>query len=267
MKKKVGLALGGGAVLGAAHIGVLRTIKENEIPVNYISGTSIGAFVAALYAFGKGWEEIRDIAMDISWSDISKISLTRFGLLSNKKIRAVLTKHIGDSNIEEANIPLAIVATDVTSGEKIVLDKGSVVDAVMASTCLPGIFKPVEINGRMLVDGGIVENVPINTVKKMGAKYIIGIDLNAKHSYKKPENILDIIANSFHYIMQTSASLQTEKADILIQPDLSSFNRKDLTQVEKLMAKGYEDSKSELNKGNQTSLMGNAFSRLFSKQP
>ena len=118
----------------------------------------------------------------------------------------------------------------------------------MASTSIPGIFIPVESDDNMLLDGGIVENVPINTVKEMGANFIIGIDLNAKHTYQKPNNILDVILNSFHFIMKQSTKLQTKNADILIRPDLSSFNRSDIDQVEDLMTKGYEDAKKSFKK-------------------
>ena len=261
--KKTGLALGGGVVLGAAHIGVLNTLEEEQIEVSYIAGTSIGAFVAALFAFGKSWQEIKDIAIGISWSDITKISLSKYGLLSNRKLKDIITEHIGEKNIEEAIIPLAIIATDVTRGEKVVLKQGPVVDAIMASTCMPGIFKPVEYNGKLLVDGGIVENVPINTVHEMGADFIIAVDLNAKHTYDKPGNILDIISNSFHFIMQTSAKLQTENADLLIQPNLSEFNRKDMKQIEAIINKGYNDSQVAFEKYRENKKLINRVKNLF----
>jgi len=246
--KKTGLALGGGAVLGAAHVGALRAIDEFDIKINFIAGTSIGAFVAAFFAFGKNWQDINKIASDLKWIDITGISLSRYALLSNEKLGELIVEHIGDKNIQDANIPLAIVATDVSRGEKVVLDKGSVADAVMASTCIPGLFRPVKINKQLLVDGGIVENVPVKTVTQMGAEYVIGVDLNARHTYEKPDNILDVIINSFHFLMQKSDKLQTVKADLLIKPDLSAFNRSNMNQVDELMKVGYEDSKKALKK-------------------
>ena len=237
--KKARLALGGGAVLGAAHIGVLKAIEENNIYIEYISGTSIGAFVAAFYAFGKSWEEIRDIALELKWIDITRLTLSKYGLLSNAKIGELIQEHLGNKNIEDAEIPLAMVAADASSGEKMVLDRGPVAEAVMASTSIPGIFIPAKIDGRMLVDGGIVENVPIPTVKALGAEYIIGVDLNANHTYQKPDNILDVIMNSFHFIMMHAAKFQTEIADLLIKPDLSSFNRTDTSQIKDLINAGY----------------------------
>jgi NTE family protein len=240
--KSIGLALGGGAVLGAAHIGVLKAIREKNISVEYLTGTSIGAFVAALYAFGKTWEEIQAIALELKWMDITDLSLSRYGLLSNEKMGELITGHIGNQNIEDADIPLAMLATNISNGDKVVLDKGPVAEAVMASTCIPGIFNPVKIEDVTLVDGGIVENVPIHTVREMGASYIIAVDLNAKHEYGHPDNILDVILNSFHFIMGQTVKLQSEAADLLIQPDLSPFNRSNMDQVEDLMKQGYDDA-------------------------
>ncbi len=245
--KNVGLALGGGAVLGAAHIGALKAIEEKNITVSHLTGTSIGALVGAFYAFGKRLDEIENISLELDWSDIAGLTLSRYGLLSNEKLGDLIVSNIGDKNIEEADIPLAFVATDVSSGEKVVLNKGSLAQAVMASTCLPGIFKPVEIEGKLLVDGGVVENVPIETLQNLGAEFMIGIDLNAKHQYGRPDNIIEVLLNSFHFMMKNATSLQTRNADLLISPDLSSFNRSDTDQVEGLMKKGYEDAISMLD--------------------
>ncbi|NBC84017.1 MAG: patatin [Bacteroidetes bacterium] len=246
--KKIGLALGGGAVLGAAHVGVLKALDEFDIEISFVTGTSIGAFVGAFVAFSKKWQEIEKFAVDLKWMDISGLSLSQYGLMSNKKMGIAIQEVIGKKNIEDSNIPLTMITTDITTGEKIVLSKGSVAEGVMASTCIPGLFIPVEINKKMLVDGGIVENVPVTPLKEMGADYIIGVDLNAKHAYKKPENIIDVIVNSFHFTLQASAKIQTKAADLLIEPDLSTFNRADMDQVEKLIEKGYEDAVKKLKK-------------------
>lgn len=246
IKKNIGLALGGGAVLGAAHVGVLRAIDEYNIRINFITGTSIGAFVAALFAFGKTWKEIESIALELKWMDISSVTLSKYALLSNEKLGELLIKHIGNKNIEDAEIPLAFIATDISNGEKVVLNKGNIAIAVMASACIPGIFKPVEMDGRMLVDGGIAENIPVKTVREMGAKFIIGVDLNAMHTYQKPNNILDIILNSFHFLIQKTDKFQTKKANILLQPDLSKYSGSDTKNVQELMQKGYEEATESL---------------------
>ncbi len=240
--EKIGLALGGGAVLGAAHIGVLKALEESDIPVSYVAGTSIGALISAFLAFGKGWEEITEVLKDLNWLDISGISLSQFGLLSNKKLGRIIIENMGDVSFDEALIPLAMVATDISTGEKVVLKKGSVATAVMASTCIPGIFVPVEVNGKILVDGGIVENVPVTTLKDMGADLIIGVDLNSKHTFKKPRNIVEVLLRSFDFTLKTATKLQTEQADILVEPDLSSFNMVDVDQMDDLIEKGYQEA-------------------------
>lgn len=240
--KKIGLALGGGAVLGAAHIGVLKALEKSDISISYVAGTSIGALISAFLAFGKGWEEIREVVKDLNWLDISGISLSQFGLLSNKKLGRIIIENLGDVSFDEALIPLAMVATDISTGEKVVLKTGSVATAVMASTCIPGIFVPVEINGKILVDGGIVENVPVTTLKDMGADQIIGVDLNSKHTRKKPRNIIEVLLRSFDFTLKTATKLQTEQADILIEPDLSSFNMVDVDQMDDLIETGYQEA-------------------------
>lgn len=241
--KKLGLALGGGAVLGAAHVGVLKALEEFDVNISFVAGTSIGAFISALFAFGKKSEEIEEIVKDLNWLDISGVSLSQYGLLSNKKLGNIINEYLGHTDMSAAGIPLAMVATNITSGEKVVLKDGDVASAVMASTCIPGIFVPVEINDQLLVDGGIVENVPVSVVKDMGADLIIGVDLNGRHRFIKPRNIIEVLLRSFDLTLQTATRLQVEKAGILIEPDLSEFNMVNINQVPALIERGYDEAK------------------------
>jgi NTE family protein len=240
--RKVGLALGGGAVLGAAHIGVLKALEELEIEVGWITGTSIGAMVAGFYAFGFDLDEIKELAIDINWSDFSGFSFSKFGLLSNEKMLELIESKLGKVSLEDAKIPLGMVCTNVSSGEKAVLTEGNLAQSVMASTCIPGIFKPVEIDGELYVDGGVVENIPISALSTLGASFSVAVDLNAKHTYERPGNIFDVLMNSFHFTMQTAAKFQAEEADILIEPDLSEFDRINTDQCEELIQKGYDEA-------------------------
>ena len=157
-KQKIGLALGGGAALGSVHIGVLKALEEKEVEINFIAGTSIGAFAAALFAFGKSWREIEVLTAKLDWLDISGISLSQYGLLSNDKLGDILEKNLDKADFSDSKIPLAVVATNIETGQKVIIKKGNVAKAVMASSCLPGIFIPVKINNNLLIDGGIVEN-------------------------------------------------------------------------------------------------------------
>jgi NTE family protein len=245
---KIGLALGGGAVLGAAHIGVLRALEEMDVEISFVTGTSIGALVGALFAFGNTSKDIEKIALDLSWMNISGIAIFESGLLSNAKLGDLLKKSLGEKRIEDSDIPLAVIATDITNGDKVVLDKGSVAQAVMASTCIPGVFGPVKFDDKLLVDGGIVENIPIDTVKKMGADFVIGVDLNAIKSYHKPDSIIDVIINSFHFTLKAAAKYQTKDADLLITPDLSKFNMVSTSQIKDLIEQGYKDAKKQIKK-------------------
>jgi NTE family protein len=239
MKKKAALALGGGAVLGAAHVGVLRALTELDITVSMVSGTSVGSFIAALYAFGKSWQEIRDIAFDLDWLDLTSLALSQYGLLSNKKMGDIVFGLLGDKNIEDALFPLSMVATDIGTGKKVILTEGDVAAAVMASSCIPGIFRPVECSGSMLVDGVLMENVPVSPLVEGGAESIICVDLLARHTFNKPKNIIDLLLNAFYSTITNTTLLQIEVADLCIAPDLSRFNLIDTGQIPDIMDAGY----------------------------
>jgi NTE family protein len=247
--KKVGLALGGGVVLGAAHVGVLQATQELKIPISYIAGTSIGAFVAALYAFGIPWYDIEEIAMKLEWVDTAALALSQYGLLSNHKLGEIVRDIIGDVNFNQAKIPLGMVASDVVSGEKVLLTEGNVADAVMASSCIPGIFKPIQIKQKMLIDGGLLENVPILVAKEMGAEFIIAVDLfTASHSHRQPDNLVDLLLNTYYSAMRNAARPDNEFADVLITPDLAEFNLINTDQIPAIIQKGYLTAQQDLGR-------------------
>ncbi len=242
----VGLALGGGAVLGAAHVGVLRALEELDISVAALSGTSIGSFIASLRAFGMEWREIEAVALDLDWFDLTGLTLSQFGLLSNRKFGDVVRDLLGNRMIEEAPIPLSIVATDIGSGEKVVLEKGDVAGAVMASTCIPGIFRPVEIGGRLLVDGVLIENVPLSPLVSRGARPLVCVDIMGAHAFERPDSIVGLLLNAFYCTLKTATRLQTEAADLVIVPRLDGFSLIDTGQVPELVRAGYRDALSAL---------------------
>lgn len=241
--KTVALALGGGSVLGAAHVGVIKALEESKADIKAISGTSAGGIVATLFAFGKSGKEIEKIILEFEWKNLSSLTLSKFGLLSNDKIGEMIKHNIGDKNIEEALIPLCMIATDITTGDKILLNKGSAAEAVMATTSVPGIFVPVEIDGRILVDGGIIENIPLSCLKEYQVDYKIGVDLVTTQSYRKPRNVIEILFNSFNFLVKANKKIQTKEADILIKPDLSEFNAIDMSQMKELIKIGYDETR------------------------
>ena len=238
--KKLGLALGGGAALGAAHVGVLKALEELNIKPEFISGTSIGAFVAAHYAFGTPVNKIKEIALNLNWLDVGGFKLSKMGLLSNERLGKKVLEQIGKVSIEESNIPLAMIATDISRGEKFVLKEGPLYKAVMASTCLPGIFVPVDWDDMMLVDGVLCENVPVSPLRGMGAKDIIGVDLTTNRDYKRPEDIVDVLSNTFDIGLNNMIKEQMEdKKTTWIQPKLTAYNKADTRQTKRLIEEGY----------------------------
>lgn len=244
--KKIGLALGGGAVLGAVHVGVLLALDEFDIKVSCIAGTSIGSLVGSLHAFGIECDEIKDIAMDLTWKDISSFSLSKLGILSNNKLRKFIIKYIGDVTFEEAVIPIAMIATNISTGEKVVIKEGKIDEAIMASTCIPGIFKPVQWKDSLLVDGGLVENVPISPLSEMGADFIIAVDLSNQTSNKPPTNLVEVLLNSFHITLSTTSNLQMAKSDIIIKPNLSKYSVVNNNHTKELIDIGYQEMKKAI---------------------
>lgn len=247
---KLGLALGGGSALGFAHIGVLKALEENSISVDFISGTSVGAIMAALYAFSVPFRDIEKESEMLNWRKIAKLIPSALGVSSNAKLRKILEKHIGkNAKIEDASIPLAIIATDIETGSKMVFRSGSVIDAVLASSCLPGLFTPVEIGGCLLIDGGMVENVPISPLKNMGADIIVGVNLLKYRKYARPKNIIDVLTNSFDMINRKISDLPDGNGiDILMEPDLSNFYMGDITKWKDISEAGYSEAQKHILK-------------------
>lgn len=238
---KLGIALGGGSALGAAHVGVLKALFEKGIKPEFISGTSIGAFVAAHIAFGTSIERLEGIATELDWLDITELKLSKLGILSNERLGKSVIDQLGNVNIEDADIPLSMIATDISTGEKVVLNKGPLHKAVMASACLPGVFAPVEWGDMLLVDGVLCENVPVSPLREMGAKDIIAVDLTTNREYKHPDDIVDVLVNTFDIGLNNMIKQQIQDDKIfMIQPKLSAYNKTDTSQTEKLIEEGYQ---------------------------
>lgn len=246
----VGLALGGGAAKGIAHIGVLRAFEEEGVRVSYLSGTSIGALVAAYYAFGKNTDEILAIGEQLSFKRMTSFSLLkRGGFFTTDAIQEMIVDDLGDVNIEDAHIPLAICTTDIETGEQVVIEKGNLAAAVCASVAVPGIFSPVEIDGRKLVDGGLIENVPVSLAEDLGAGIVIGVDLNAVKRYPEPNNMIDVLGNAIDICMDLKTRDQLKEADIVVSLDLTSYSRSDNTDcIDQLVMEGYRPTKAKIRK-------------------
>lgn len=247
-REGVALALGGGAVLGAAHIGVLKALDEHGVKITRISGTSIGALIATLFAFGKSPADIEAVVAELDWLTVSSFTLSRYGILSNDELGKKVVAALGDVDFADARIPLALMATDLGNGRKVVLTEGKVSRAVMASSCIPGVFVPVEIDGRLLVDGGLVENVPVSPLREAGADFVIGVDLNAGRQYQRPDDIIDVLANAIDIAIDNVTRSQTSEADLVIAPELASYNRRDTSRIGELIEAGYRGARQFIDK-------------------
>ncbi len=242
-KNKIGLALSGGSALGIAHIGVVDALQKNNITIDCVSGTSAGSIVASGLAFGVSSDMMVKISRELSWANLSRFGYSKLGLNSNKPVGALVDEMIGrGAKIEDAKIPLAIIATDIDTGEKVVFRSGSVAEAVMASTCLPGFFVPVKIKNRRLVDGGLVENLPLSPLKEMGADVCIGVDLGFFRNLKKARNVVDVITNSYSILLKPQDDLLSGKTEFMIRPHLEEFHSSDFKKVNNLIDLGYQSA-------------------------
>jgi NTE family protein len=245
----IGLALGGGAAKGVAHVGVLKALEDANVDIEYIAGTSVGAMLAALYAFNVNIDTIGELSRRLTLSKVTTFKLNKTGFFSTHSLKELMLEYLGDVNIEDAKIPLAIVSTDINSGEEVILTSGSVADAVCASAAIPGIYIPVVIGNRTLVDGGLVQNVPIEAVKAMGAGVTIASHLNSVSHYSEPSHVLDVMRNAFEIAVSHHTQDQVADADLLIGMDLSDFSLRDNTErYDELFAIGYDSANKELAK-------------------
>ncbi|WP_417517300.1 patatin-like phospholipase family protein [Marinobacter sp.] len=246
---RIGLALGGGAAKGIAHIGVLKAFEEEQIPIHCISGTSVGALVASYYAFGRPAESILSIGSTLNLSKILNFTLERGGLFSTHAIHEMIQRDLGDCRIEDAGIPLAICTTDIETGKQLIFTEGNLAEAVCASMAVPGLFVPVEVNGRTLVDGGLVENVPISPLEKMGAGIIVAVDLSHVSQYPKPEDTFDVISNAINIAIDFNTRNQLKKADIVVPLDLSGYSLTNNAKcVQELYMEGYHPMKKKIHR-------------------
>jgi NTE family protein len=253
-KKKVGLALGGGGAKGFAHIGVLDVLQQEGIPIDLIAGTSMGGLVGALCALGKDCRLMKETALKINvvkMLSLADLALPKSGLFGGKAVISLLQKMIGrDVDFEELAVPLSLVATDINSGEEVVINRGSVLEGVRATISIPGIFTVVKWQGRYLVDGGLVNPVPVSVARGMGADFIIAVnvmdevggrlrqaDKRKKTSPKEP-NIFNVLLQTLYIGSSVISRTSAWGADIVISPDTSQTGPGDFHRARQCIEQG-----------------------------
>ena len=233
---KIGLALSGGATHGAAHIGVLKVFEREGIKPSFVAGTSAGALVGAAYCAGIAVDEISEMFARMSWPNLLKPNLTRqLSLFDTSPMEDYLRKNVGDCEFKDLKIPFAVITCDIMTGERIVIDKGPLAPATRASASIPGLFSPVELNGRLMVDGGVVDNFPVEQLRPMGANYIIGVDLsNSRVSGRRPSSSLEIFMDTIAIMQSRGAVADSSLCDCYIHPDTKPFSKWSFGEADKI---------------------------------
>lgn len=244
-KRGIGLALGSGSARGLAHIGVLKVLEREGIPINAISGASIGALIAGLYAAGVPLEDLESIALKATrrtvLSFIDPIPSLK-GLMLGKKIQELLRSFIGSADFSELKIPVALVATDILTGEEVVFkNNGDVVDAIRASISIPVVFVPVRVGERTLVDGGVVNPVPVDTVTSLDPRAVpVAVSVIPKVEHKQAERptTVDIFLNAFDIMQQRLYEMNKSLARIVIEPDVSFASGIEFWEAKRIIERG-----------------------------
>ncbi|MDR3683192.1 MAG: patatin-like phospholipase family protein [Geothrix sp.] len=250
-KPKIALVLGGGAARGFAHVGVIRVLEQEKIPIDMVVGTSVGSLIGAIYAADLS-------SFDLEWTafQLEKDDLFDFGILNavvgmgfarGDKLEAWVKGHVKTTNIENLKLPFAAVATDLNWGYQVVLDSGPVARAIRASAAIPGVFPPVKHQGKILVDGGVVNNIPISVARAKGADIVIAVDISGNVGNTNITNLLDVSLQATNIMFALNVEHSKKEADLLITPaGIGDVGMLDFTQKKRCMQAGIESTKAAL---------------------
>lgn len=245
---KVGLALCGGVAYGVAQIGVLKALEKAGVKIDCLAGTSAGAIIAAAYASGIPVSRIEEIGINTNWGELFSFRPSRKGLVSSGPIEKYIRNYLKVERFEQLKKPLAVVATDICSGEEAIFTKGALDKAVRASCSIPGVYAPVELDGRQLVDGGMAENVPVKALKSLGADVVIAVNLFGHHQVFPPaSNVFQILMRVWYFFVEEEAAWR-EQADIILEPDMRMFDLFDFSQGKEIIAVGEKEAESKMAK-------------------
>ena len=235
----IGVALGGGFARGIAHIGVLKVLEEAGIAVRMVAGTSVGALIGAAYCSGLTIAELEEVAHKVRFTTFARWTLSRYGFSTNDRMVSFLTRTLKVQTFEELRIPLGVTATDFNTGEEAVFHSGSIIDPVRASCAYPGMFLPVEIRGRWLVDGMLSHPVPTRPVREMGAERVLAVHLKGQWSKTTaPRHLFDVIGQSFAIAQNMMSPVWKSAADVVIEPDVAGFDYDDFKRAGELIRAG-----------------------------
>lgn len=247
---RVALVLGGGGARGFAHVGVLRVLEEARVPVELVVGTSVGSLVGALYAGRTNSYELEALARGLDRDDFFDFSLAPAlfgtGLASGDRLERFVRDRAGVERIEQLRIPFAAVATDLATGEAVVLRAGDVARAVRASSAIPGVFEPVEQDGRLLVDGGVARNLPVGIARELGADVVIAVDVSALSPDVRPTNFVEVILRAVNLVVHAGADEARRDADVVLTPAVGAVGFIDFDRKAEAIAAGVEAARAAL---------------------
>ena len=236
----LGVALGGGFARGIAHVGVLKVLEAENIPISFIAGTSVGALIGAAYCSGVSVEELEQIATRVRFKHFARWTLSRYGFASDQRMIGFLNSTLKVKTFEELNIPLAVTATDFSTGDGVVFNSGPLVDPVRASCAYPGMFLPVKIRGRLLVDGMLAHAVPTVPLREMGADRVLAIHLKGKWTNGEagPRHLFDVIGQCFAIAQEMNCGVWKQAADLVIEPNVNGYKYDAFDNAIELMRAG-----------------------------
>lgn len=246
---KVGLALGGGGARGFAEIGVLRVLEQEKIPVDIVVGTSVGSLIGAIYADSGRVLDAEFIAISITDEDIFDYRVFAFftgGFVKGEKLENFLNNHLKNKNIENLKVRYGAVAVDLRTGQSVLFDRGPVARAVHASCAIPGVFVPVEIGGKVFVDGGVTDPIPVDFAKKKGAEVVIAVVISPALPAVAPKNPIEVAFHAVTIMSSAIGVLGVKAADVVIHPDVGNVAYDDFTQKKKLIEAGEKAAREAL---------------------
>jgi NTE family protein len=230
VKVRIGLALGGGAAKGFAHIGVIKMLEASGIRPDVVSGTSAGSVVGALYASGMDAFQLQETAFSLDQASVRDVSLFSGGLVKGQKLQDYVNQLVGNRPLEKLDRPLAVVSTELETGERAVFVRGNTGQAVRASSSIPGVFEPVAIGGKHYVDGGVVSPVPVDAARQLGADIVIAVDISTRPDGSNPDGMLNIVGQSIGIMGRKLAEQELARADVVIRPKVGMIGPTDFDQ-------------------------------------
>ncbi len=235
----VALALGGGFARGFAHLGVLQVLEQNHIPISHIAGTSVGSILGAAYASGAPLARIIATCRTLRFRDIASWRVSRLGLSSNHRLADLIERVFESRRFEDLRIPMAVVATNLNTGDPVVFTEGNLIDPIRASCAFPGIFEPVEIGTRWLVDGGLTAPVPTQAARGLGAKYVVGVSVGVPDGHRgAPANIFQVVSRAVCAAQKHQHELWERHADLVLRPDVQALAWDDFDRAEEAIEAG-----------------------------